>query len=115
MSPILIRLIDDSEFSPAVPVGRPIGVVVANSRTAHHRMLDDRQASTGFWECEPGQFRRQVVQAEYSFIVSGEGSFTPDDGETVEFKAGDVIYFKAQTEGVWNIRQTVRKSYLILD
>ncbi|WP_225316340.1 cupin domain-containing protein, partial [Pseudomonas aeruginosa] len=38
---------------------------------------------TGIWECTPGRFRRQVEQAEYSYIVSGEGRFTPDEGQAV--------------------------------
>uniref|UniRef100_UPI000666B36B cupin domain-containing protein n=1 Tax=Pseudomonas aeruginosa TaxID=287 RepID=UPI000666B36B len=60
-------------------------------------------------------FRRQVEQAEYSYIVSGEGRFTPDEGQAVEFRAGDALYFAAATQGTWDIRQTVRKTYLIFD
>ncbi len=70
---------------------------------------------TGIWECTPGRFRRQVEQAEYSYIVSGEGRFTPDEGQAVEFRAGDALYFAVATQGTWDIRQTVRKTYLIFD
>ncbi|MNR69306.1 Cupin domain protein [compost metagenome] len=55
-----------------------------------------------------------MAEAEYSYVISGEGSFTPDDGETIEFRAGDVLYFTANTQGTWEIRQTLRKTYLIL-
>lgn len=114
MSPLLIRLNDESSFTEAAPVGQPIGQPVAMSRTAGHRALADSNATTGIWECSPGRFRRQVMEAEYSYIISGEGSFTPDDGETIEFGAGDALYFAANTEGTWDIRQTLRKTYLIL-
>ncbi|HFL2789117.1 TPA: cupin domain-containing protein, partial [Pseudomonas aeruginosa] len=49
------------------------------------------------------------------YIVSGEGRFTPDEGQAVEFRAGDALYFAAATQGTWDIRQTVRKTYLIFD
>lgn len=114
MSPLLLRLNDESSFSEAPPVGAPIGQPVAMSRSAGRRVLADRNATTGFWECSPGRFRRQVAEAEYSYVISGEGSFTPDDGETIEFRAGDVLYFTANTQGTWEIRQTLRKTYLIL-
>jgi len=114
MSPLLIRLHDEDAFTAATPVGQPIGNPIAMSRVAGHRALEDRNAMTGIWECSPGQFRRQVAEAEYSYIISGEGSFTPDDGKPIELRAGDALYFAANTHGVWDIRQTVRKTYLIL-
>ncbi|BAN48778.1 cupin domain-containing protein [Metapseudomonas resinovorans] len=109
-----IRLDDDSSFTAPTPVGAPLGQPVAHACTAGHRNVPDGKGSTGVWECSPGQFRRQVMEAEYSYIVSGEGSFTPDDGETIEFRAGDALYFTANTQGTWTIRQAVRKTYLIL-
>ncbi|BGE66955.1 TPA: cupin domain-containing protein [Pseudomonas aeruginosa] len=114
MSPVRVRLHDEGNFTSAAPVGQPIGNPIAMSRTAEHRALEDRNATTGIWECSPGQFRRQVAEAEYSYIVSGEGSFTPDDGHPIEFRGGDALYFEANSQGVWDIRQTVRKTYLIL-
>lgn len=113
MSPVLIRL-DDHRFTEATAVGAPLGHPIAQTRTAGHRPLPDRNALTGFWACSPGRFRRQVREAEYSYIISGEGSFTPDAGEALEFRAGDVLYFAADTQGTWDIRQPLRKAYLIL-
>ncbi|MCI1037273.1 MULTISPECIES: cupin domain-containing protein [Pseudomonadaceae] len=86
----------------------------ALARVAHSQALVDGRGDVGVWECTPGQFKRQVRQAEYSYIVSGEGCFTPDGGEPVYFSAGDVLYFTADTLGVWDIRSTVRKTYMIL-
>lgn len=77
MNPSLIRLDDESPFTSPTPVGQPLGEPVALTRTAAHRPLADGNGVTGIWECTPGRFRRQVEQAEYSYIVSGEGRFTP--------------------------------------
>ncbi|MFK0270460.1 cupin domain-containing protein [Pseudomonas asiatica] len=86
----------------------------AQARLASSVTLDDGRGEAGIWQCSPGQFKRQVMQAEYSYIVSGEGSFTPQGGEPINFTAGDVLYFSANTHGTWDIRSTVRKTYIIL-
>lgn len=112
--PIVIRGGDDAAFGPITPVGAPCGEPVAQTRTAGHRTVTPQGASAGIWECTPGCFRRQVAQAEYSYFISGAGSFTPDGGDSVEFSAGDSIYFEKNTQGEWNIRETVRKAYLII-
>ncbi|WP_221831334.1 cupin domain-containing protein [Paracoccus yeei] len=33
--------------------------------------------------------------------MAGEGSFTPDGGARVAFRAGDSIWFDANTQGEW--------------
>ncbi|MFQ6574641.1 cupin domain-containing protein [Pseudomonas sp. UM16] len=101
-------------FGDATTLGNPLQAPVAQARTAAHQNLTDGRGASGVWECSPGTFRRQVAQAEYSYIVSGSGSFTPDQGEPVAFAAGDALYFPANTQGTWIIQQSVRKTYLIL-
>lgn len=86
----------------------------AVARIAQNQTLADGRGEAGIWECSPGEFRRQVLQAEYSYIISGEGSFTPEGGARIHFTAGDVLYFSANTHGTWEIRSTVRKNYFIL-
>lgn len=54
------------------------------------------------------------MQAEFSYIIEGKGSFTPEGGETLHFKAGDSLYFAAHTQGEWEIIEKVRKTYFIL-
>lgn len=105
-------LIPPGSFSDPVAVKFPTGEPVADVRIAGDQKLPVGNA--GIWECTPGRFRRQVPQAEYSHFISGKGSFTSDAGSRVEFSAGDAIYFPANTEGEWNITETVRKAYLIL-
>lgn len=114
MSPVLVRLEDETAFSAATAVPEPVGQPLAHTRTALHQPLPGTDCVTGVWECSPGKFRRKVVEAEYSYIVSGEGSFAPDNGEVIEFRPGDALYFASHTQGTWDIRQTVRKTYFIL-
>ena len=46
-------------------------------------------------------------------ILSGECSFTPQDGPALEIRAGDTLFFPANTIGVWHIRQPLRKVYAV--
>ncbi|CAG9225541.1 Cupin_3 domain-containing protein [Paraburkholderia tropica] len=68
---------------------------------------------TGVFECSPGTYRRSVKEAEVMHFLSGSGSFTPDGETTLHFKGGDTMFFEANTEGLWQIDETLRKIYVI--
>ena len=68
----------------------------------------------GIWECTPGRFARQLVEAEVMHILAGCGRFTPTSGEPIEFRSGDTLFFPADTTGEWDIRETVRKVFVVL-
>lgn len=109
MNPVVLPAVTEQQFSAPAPVGDS----TAHSRSAGQHRLHGANAETGIWECTPGSFRRGVKEAEYSYIISGEGCFTPDGGEPLEFRAGDSLCFPPDSQGTWSIRQTVRKSYVI--
>lgn len=113
MHPIVLKAVEDQQFSNPVPVGQPIGDPIAQARTAGEYNLQGTAAETGIWECTPGSFRRGIKEAEYSYIISGDGSFTPDGGEPLAFRSGDTLCFPPDCQGTWTIRETVRKSYVI--
>ncbi|MNB85140.1 hypothetical protein D3C76_833510 [compost metagenome] len=115
MQPLLIHLEDDKLFTEFAPVVEPVSETVSNTRTALHQRIEQENVSVGVWECTPGDWRRQVLQAEYSYFISGTGAFIPDVGEPVNFKAGDAIYFAPNTQGTWSIKETVRKHYIIIE
>lgn len=68
---------------------------------------------TGVFECSPGTYRRSVKQAEVMHFIKGSGSFTPDGEDTIHFTTGDTLFFEANTEGLWNVDDTMRKIYVI--
>ncbi|MGU7771812.1 cupin domain-containing protein [Burkholderia sp. MR1-5-21] len=68
---------------------------------------------TGVFECTPGTYRRVVKAAEVMHFIAGAGAFTPDGEDTIEFRAGDTLFFAANTEGLWQVRETMRKIYVI--
>ncbi|MFV3402688.1 MULTISPECIES: cupin domain-containing protein [Pseudomonas] len=113
MQPVVIKAVTDAQFSDALAVAKPVGDGLAHTRTAGQYDLPGVEASTGIWECTPGSFRRALKQAEYSYIISGEGSFTPDGGQPLEFCAGDTLCFPEDCQGTWVVRRTLRKSYVV--
>jgi uncharacterized cupin superfamily protein len=70
-------------------------------------------SDTGVWECTPGRFERQIAKAELMHILAGACTFTPTEGEVVAFGAGDTVFFPANTFGVWDVTETIRKVYVI--
>ncbi|KCV67038.1 PF05899 family protein [Bordetella bronchiseptica 99-R-0433] len=98
----------------AGPVGIPLSQPPCLLRTAPRTINEKEHVETGFWECSPGKFRREIVQGEIMHILSGACSFAPDDGVPIELKAGDTAFFPPQTTGTWEIRKTVRKVYVLV-
>jgi len=70
--------------------------------------------STGIWECTPGKFRRGVTRGEVMHILSGECTFTPDGEKPLHINAGDTLFMSPNTNGIWDIKSTVRKVYTLL-
>ena len=69
-------------------------------------------SEAGIWECTPGIWTRLVMDAEISTFMSGHALFHPDDGETIDIKAGDTVYFDNNSKGTWEVLETIRKAYL---
>jgi uncharacterized cupin superfamily protein len=68
---------------------------------------------TGVWECTPGRFHRQLANAELMHILAGECTFTPEGGEAKKIVAGDTLFFPANTRGTWEVRETLRKVFVV--
>ncbi|MCK1590055.1 cupin domain-containing protein [Bradyrhizobium sp. 169] len=117
MTPVVLKASIDlptSALDDISPVSRPLGepVSIMRSKVAFKSPTD--ATTTGVWECTPGRWRRQVAEAEFSTFLSGRCTFTPDGGQTIAIEPGDSIYFHPNTNGEWNIIETVRKAYVIL-
>jgi uncharacterized protein len=114
--PVKLTVIKNAEHSPmgeSAAAKLPIGDVIAYSKLGQDVTLEASSASVGIWECSPGVFRRHIMNREFSHVISGWCIFTPDGGEPVELRAGDAVFFPENSEGVWDIRETFRKTYVI--
>ncbi|GAB7529666.1 cupin domain-containing protein [Pseudomonas sp. 3A(2025)] len=109
----VIRNTDNAELGEPAPARLPIGEPIAQARTAQDQTREAVGASIGIWESSPGVFRRHLKNREFSHILSGWCIFTPDGGEPVTLKAGDAVLFPENCEGIWDIRETLRKTYVL--
>jgi hypothetical protein len=107
--------IPSAELDDWGPVGLPLGQPVAHLRGRPIAASADKKVESGVWECSPGRWRRQVKKAEFCHFVAGHCSFTHEDGTRIEIRAGDCVFFPANTNGVWDVQETVRKVYLVFE
>ena len=73
----------------------------------------DGTIETGTWQSTPGQFRRAVMDAEFSHFIAGRATFVSDEGQRLEFTAGDAAFFPPFSHGIWIIHETLRKTYVV--
>lgn len=73
-------------------------------------------AEAGFWECNEGRFTAdRTAFAEVCFIISGRADIvSDDDAETLTVGPGDLFVLPRGWTGTWEIHETVRKVYTIL-
>ncbi|WP_082720832.1 cupin domain-containing protein [Burkholderia sp. ABCPW 14] len=95
-------------------VARPLGATFAHTRCLDVPLEGAGDNQTGLWECSPGRFERQLANAEAMHILSGACTLTPAGGQPIENRAGDTLFFPADTVGVWQIRETLRMVYVAM-
>src|SRR5437762_7902957 len=69
----------------------------------------------GIWECSPGRWQRTIMEEEFAHFIKGSARFVPEVGEPILLRAGDTIWFPANSRGIWEIEEDVRKVYVIID
>jgi len=85
------------------------------ARTRSADIAGTEGASVGVWECEPGMFRRQIKGKEFCHFTQGHCFFIPDGQPAIEIHAGDSVYLPANCNGVWDVREALKKTYIIID
>ena len=67
--------------------------------------------SWGTWGCEASKFPWTYGSAETCYLLAGEVTVTPDGGEPVSFKAGDIVTFPAGMSCTWDMKVAVKKHF----
>ncbi len=106
-----VATIPSSELEDWGPVELPASEIVSKLRGIVINQHPDG-SEAGVWECTPGTWTRQVMDAELSTFVSGHALFHHEGGETVDIRAGDTVYFDENSRGTWEVLATARKTYL---
>ncbi len=63
------------------------------------------------WEKEASTFPWQYSEPETCYLLAGKVRVTPEDGDAVEFGAGDMVSFPEGMSCTWEIKEAVRKHY----
>lgn len=114
----------ETDFNnPLFIAGRPEDVTLLDSpinpdwivsgspkaRAGLHSPSVDRKASTHIWDCTQGSFRWTFFDDETVVILEGEVRVTTPDGESRTLRQGDIAYFAAGTQALWEVDDYVRK------
>lgn len=110
---LVIKNSGSSSVESVQPAKTSVGDLVALQGVVQDQSTASSEVNIGIWESSPGRFTRNVKDKEFSHIISGVCTFTPKDGEKIELHAGDAIYFPENTEGEWEIKETLKKTYII--
>ena len=94
------------------PVPSPLSGAPYESWQVIH---DDGRVEIGVWEVTPGSFRgtKESVYESMHF-VAGAGTITSEDGAVTEIGPGVVMFCPDGWSGVWDVRETIRKTYTIV-
>jgi uncharacterized cupin superfamily protein len=95
----------------------PADVVDGEPRAASAilRQSDDLTLQNGVWECTPGTFYLPHNYEETVTVLAGRVTVTPEGGEPLELGPGDTAFFPAGTRVLWEVHETIRKSWHIYD
>ena len=96
------------------PVGRPLSEPACITSNLPVEIDGAGNNRTGIWEVNVGRFERQLANPEVMHILAGECTFTPDGEAPAEIKAGDTLFFPANTSGVWDVHVPLRKFYVVM-
>lgn len=105
----------DDVLSLELEAGRPVPTAISGDPyESWHVISDDGRVELGVWEVTPGSFRgtKEGVY-ELMHFVAGAGTITDDEGVT-EIRPGVVMLCPDGWSGIWDVRETVRKTYAIV-
>ena len=69
----------------------------------------------GTWKSTPGKWRAFTDRDEFCYIIEGHVRLTDSDGRAQTFKTGDAFLIPNGFDGTWEVLETTRKHYVILD
>lgn len=68
-------------------------------------------SSWGVWSKEVSEFPWHYDDTETCYILEGAARVTDNEGNSIEFKKGDMVRFEQGVECTWNITNNIKKRY----
>jgi len=116
----LPRLADfRADPAPSHDRPRPDRLVAGNPErtTWTHYSAGQGDFDCGVWGCEPGAWRIAFPagKEEFFHVISGRIRISDDAGDAREFGPGDACVIPAGFTGLFEVLETVRKHFVVLD
>jgi uncharacterized cupin superfamily protein len=99
--------------APVEPAPIPAEDIISGEPESTMAILwrtDDGKLYNGVWHCTPGVFMLSSP-GETITLIEGDVTITPDGGEPVNVRAGEIAYIPEGTRAKWDVRETVRKGF----
>ena len=100
-----------TDLIPADTFGKPVGPLPV--QTDSNLYLEGNMIC-GTWECGPGTMELDLDLTEFCHLLQGHWVFTSESGEVSEVKAGDSWVFPKGWKGKAEVKETVRKVYMMI-
>ena len=105
--------------APAFDHPRPDRLVAGNPQrtTWEHFLTTNGDLSAGIWACEPGAWNIAFAPGKDEFfcVIEGRLRITDSAGAAAEFGPGDACVIPAEFTGTFEVLETVRKYYVLID
>jgi len=105
------QCIDLDDLIETDSFGNPIGPLPKQTDSG---FLDQDNTFAGTWECEPGILQLDLEVTEFCHILKGHWILTSDSGIVTEVKAGDSFVFPKGWKGTAEVKETLRKVYMMI-
>ena len=105
----------DVMWTALTATGQMPGAGAGEACTAERVLYEDDRTEIGIWEVTPGSFDAvHGPYVEHMQFIAGDAIVTGEDGTVHEVRAGRTLTVPAGWRGHWDVRRTVRKTYVLL-
>ena len=91
--------------------GEPIGDLPVQRDSS---FFEKENFFSGTWECEPGILDLDLEVTEFCHILKGHWVLTSESGQITEVRAGDSFVFPRGWKGTAEVKETIRKVYMMI-
>ena len=97
--------------------GRAVPTATAGEPYESWKVIsDDGHVELGIWQVTRGSFRGSTDGIyELMHFIAGRGTITASDGVVTEVRPGVVMLCPEGWSGVWDVAETVRKTYAVVN
>jgi len=105
----------DVMWAPLTATGQMPGAPEGEARTAERVLYEDEHTEIGIWEVTPGSFEAvHGPYVEHMHFIAGDALVTGGDGSVYQVRPGRTLTVPAGWSGRWEVRSTVRKTYVLV-